>query len=160
MDEFLTITSEMEAHGFFKSFDGHFALAHLDLFPRNILVDLDSPSDGPIVSGILDWDNAVLAPAFMTCSPPFWIWNWQLYLDEGEDEPFKYEEPASARQKDLKEAFETAAGPLYVEAAYHPAYPLARELVRLAIFSVVDKRDRTIASNMLRVWKMVLRENA
>ncbi|KAI7779327.1 hypothetical protein LA080_000998 [Diaporthe eres] len=83
-DQFCKMASEMDAAGYFKGLDGHFTLSHLDLEPRNILVDLESPPDRQFISGILDWDSAVLAPAFMSCAPPSWIWAWQE--DEHEDE--------------------------------------------------------------------------
>lgn len=158
IDQFCTMVSEMNAHGYFKNFNGHFALSHLDLEPRNILVDPDSSSDSPIISGILDWDSAVLAPAFMSCAPPMWIWNWQE--DEDEDERLANEEPATIEQKELKTVFEAAAGARYIHSAYHPAYRLARRLVRFAIHGIRSSEDDDEAEDMLKEWQSLLKQNA
>ncbi|KAJ0124448.1 hypothetical protein J7T55_005786 [Diaporthe amygdali] len=142
-NQFCTMVSEMNAHGYFKNFNGHFALSHLDLEPRNILVDPGTSSDSPIISGILDWDSAVLAPAFMSCAPPMWIWNWQE--DEDEDERLANEEPATIEQKELKTVFEAAAGARYVHSAYHPAYRLARRLAPDPKLELGDREDNKVA---------------
>ncbi|KAG6354633.1 hypothetical protein INS49_004651 [Diaporthe citri] len=157
-DRVCKMVSEMDAAGYFKEVDGHFALSHLDLEPRNILADLESPPDGQIISGILDWDSAVLAPAFMSCAPPMWIWDWQE--DEHEDERLANEEPATPEQKELKTVFETAAGPQYVRCAYHPAYRLARRLVRFAIDGIRSSEDVKEAEAMLGEWQSLLLEPA
>lgn len=151
LDRFRKMGSEMDAAGYFKQLDGHFALSHLDLEPRNILVDQDSPPGRPIISGILDWDSAVLAPVFMSCTPPMWIWSWQE--DEDEDERMANEVPAATEQKVLKAEFEAAAGPLYIQCAYNPVYRLARRLVRFAIDGIRSTRDEQEAEAMLEEWE-------
>lgn len=158
MDQFCKMVAEMDAAGYFKELDGHFTLSHLDLEPRNILVDLESPPDRQFISGILDWDGAVLAPAFMSCAPPMWIWDWQE--DEHEDERLANEEPATPEQKELKTVFETAAGPQYVRCAYHPAYRLARRLVHFAIDGIRSNEDVKEAEAMLGEWQRLLPQPA
>lgn len=158
MEQFCKTVSEMDAAGFFKGLDGYFTLSHLDLEPRNILIDPESPPDRQIISGILDWDDAVLAPAFMSCLPPMWIWAWQE--DEHEDERLANEEPATLEQKELKTVFETAAGPQYVRCAYHPAYRLARRLVRFAIDGIRSNEDVKEAEAMVREWQSLLPQPA
>lgn len=154
IDQFCKMVSEMDAAGYFKEMDGHFAFSHLDLEPRNILVNQESPPDRQIISGILDWDSAVLAPAFMSCAPPMWIWGWQE--DEDEDERLANEEPATPGQKELKTVFETAAGPQYVRCAYHPAYRLARRLVRFAVHGIRSSEDVKEAESILGEWQSLL----
>lgn len=119
LDQFCAMATELEANGYFTKFNGYFSLAHLYLEPRNILADVDSPLNGKIISGILDWDSAVLAPAFMCCTPPMWIWSWKE--DEDKDERLANDIRATAEQKELKEVFEAAAGASYMDAAYQPA---------------------------------------
>ncbi|KAK7710340.1 hypothetical protein SLS64_005925 [Diaporthe eres] len=157
-DQFCEMVSAMDAAGFFKELDGHFTLSHLDLEPRNILVDPESPPDRRIISGILDWDSAVLAPAFMSCAPPMWIWAWQE--DENEDERLANEEPATPEQKELKTLFETAAGPQYIRCAYHPAYRLGRRLVRFAIDGIRSNEDVKEGEAMVREWQSLLPQPA
>lgn len=158
IDQFCNMVSEMDSAGLFVEVDGHFALSHLDLEPRNILVDRDSPSDRRIISGILDWDSAILAPAFMSCTPPMWIWSWQEDDDEGKR--MANDEPATSGQKELKAVFEAAAGPLYIQYAYHPAYRLARRLVRFAIYGIRSNGDDQAAKAMLEEWHRLLPQDA
>lgn len=157
-DEFCKMVSEMDAAGYFKQLDGHFALSHLDLEPRNILVDHNAPPGSPIISGILDWDSAVLAPVFMSCTPPMWIWSWQE--EEDEDERLANEVPATTEQQELKTEFEAAAGPLYIQCAYNPAYRLARRLVRFAIDGIRSTQDEQEAEAMLEEWKTLHQQDA
>lgn len=82
MDDVITMASQLDAAGWLAGVP--YTLAHLDLFPRNILVDLATNLEQPLISAVLDWDGAMLAPIFMSCTPPLWLWAWQD--DEGEDE--------------------------------------------------------------------------
>lgn len=157
IDQFCNMASEMDAAGYFVKLDGHFALSHLDLEPRNILVDQDSPSECPIISGILDWDSAVLAPAFMSCTPPMWIWSWKE--DEDEDERMANEEPATSEEKELKILFETEAGPDYIQYSYPAAYRLARRLVRFAIHGIRSSEDEQEAKAMLEEWQGIRQQD-
>lgn len=50
---------------------GEFCLWHGDLFPRNIMVDVEA---SPMITGIIDWDEAVYAPILITAVAPFWLW--------------------------------------------------------------------------------------
>lgn len=156
IDQCSKVASEMDAARYFKESDGHFALAHLDLEPRNILVDQDSPPERPIITGILDWDSAVLAPAFMTCKPPTWIWNWKA----DEDERSANDEPATPEKRVLKAVFEAAAGPSYIRFAYDPAYRLARRLVSLAIRGRWSGRDVHAVAMLRAEWRGLLLQDA
>lgn len=106
-------------------------LSHLDLFPHNILIHHDAAPHMPVLSAILDWDSAVLAPVFMCCVPPMWIWVW--IGDEQEDEFRANDEPITAENQVLKHIFEIAAGPVYMRFAYETPYRLARRLMTFAI---------------------------
>ncbi len=71
--EFTRIAQELALGGWLD--DRQYSLAHLDLAPRNILVDLTAfpNTSRRVITGILDWDSAVLAPRFLSCYPPLWI---------------------------------------------------------------------------------------
>lgn len=103
------MVQELHAGGWLA--DRGYSVAHLDFAPRNILVDLTANTRRPIISAILDWDSAVLAPKFMSCSPPLWIWAWQE--DEDEDERTANDDPPNPEARQLKAQFESAAGPNY-----------------------------------------------
>ncbi|KAI1646764.1 kinase-like domain-containing protein [Daldinia loculata] len=143
---------ELEDGGWFNNVD--YCLAHLDLAPRNILINPTSDLKQPIISAVLDWDSAVFGPKFMACAPPLWVWNW--LDDEDEDERTANDVPPTAEGRQLKRAFEIAAGKDYRRFAYHPAYRLARRLVRFAIEDgVQSNEDWRDAEEMLEEWKTI-----
>ncbi|RYP66489.1 hypothetical protein DL769_006032 [Monosporascus sp. CRB-8-3] len=146
MDDFCDMATELDSRGWLAGIP--YTLAHLDLAPRNILVDC-SPEQ-PIITAVLDWDSAVLAPIFMCCAPPVWIWAWKD--DEDEDERTANEEPPTPEARQLKQLFEDAAGQDYLKFAYEPAYRLSRRLVRFAIDGVRSNEDFKEAKTMLQEW--------
>jgi Ser/Thr protein kinase RdoA (MazF antagonist) len=75
------MSAELDTNGWLGKHQN--SLCHLDLAPRNILVDHASNAALSRISGILDWDSAVFGPSFMSCAPPLWIWAWN---DDEEDE--------------------------------------------------------------------------
>ncbi|KAI1805738.1 hypothetical protein F4811DRAFT_514177 [Daldinia bambusicola] len=151
MDQFYTMAEELEADGWFTSC--YTSLAHLDLEPRNILVNPTSDTSAPIISAILDWDSAVFAPQFMCCKPPLWLWGWQD--DDEEDERTANDEPPTPEGRQLKQLFEEAAGPDYARFAYEPAYRLARRLVRFAIEGICSNMAFEEANEMLEEWAAI-----
>lgn len=147
-DRFLRMAQELDADGWLA--DQRYSIAHLDFEPRNILVDPTADTQCPIISAVLDWDSAVLAPRFMSCSPPLWVWAWQD--DEEEDERTANDDPPDAEGRQLKSLFESAAGPDYVRLAYGPHYRLARRLVRFAVEGVRFSEQHKEAMDMFREW--------
>ncbi|KAL2760046.1 hypothetical protein ACRALDRAFT_205927 [Sodiomyces alcalophilus JCM 7366] len=90
-------------------------LRHVDLWPSNVLV----AEDGSI-TGVLDWDGAMLEPAFMACEPPEMYWTCGMNLS-GRDSQTKRDE--------LKRAFNESAGTEYSRFAYGEAYNFLRKIV-------------------------------
>lgn len=94
----------------------------------------------PIITGILDWDSAVLAPCFFTCYPPLWLWAWR----DDEDERTTTDDPGTEERRELRTQFDVAAGwwdhstdgQRCLRAAYQAPYRLARRPVRFAIDGV------------------------
>ncbi|KAI1631773.1 phosphotransferase enzyme family-domain-containing protein [Biscogniauxia mediterranea] len=149
MDQFCVMASELDADGWFS--DVPISLVHLDLGPHNILVDVDTRSEDPIISSILDWDSAVLFPMFLACEPPLWLWAWNE--DEDEDERTANDIPPTLEARELKQMFEEAAGPDYMRFAYRPEYRLARKLSSFAIEGI-SSTDRILeAGKMLKEWR-------
>ncbi|KAF2128996.1 hypothetical protein P153DRAFT_431812 [Dothidotthia symphoricarpi CBS 119687] len=153
MDQFIVMASELEEDGWFA--DNEISLCHLDLEPRNILCGTTPDCPTPHITAVLDWDDAVLAPTFMSCTPPTWIWAWDD--DEDDNELRANDMPATEEDGILKRAFEDAAGPKYLRYAYEPAYRLARRLVQFAIDGMKYSHDITEAEEMLREWKEIRR---
>jgi hypothetical protein len=147
-DQFTAMTNELHEDGWFAS--NVISLCHLDFEPRNILVDATRDAAQPVISGILAWDSAVLAPSFMLCAPPLWIWAW--LDDEDEDERIANDVPLTEEGRSLKKAFEEAAGPEFVRYAYPSAYRLARRLVRFVIDGMRSTEHLREAEEMLKEW--------
>ena len=105
-------------------------ICHLDLMPRNIMVETPNATSANI-SGILDWDSAVFAPFFVSCNPPSWIWDW---AEEEDEDPAKANEtPETPEMQELKQVFEDAVGSKFLTCSYNPEYQLARRLFDLAM---------------------------
>ncbi|KAI1135591.1 kinase-like domain-containing protein [Hypoxylon sp. FL0543] len=152
MRRFCTMASELDAGGWFNSVPN--CIAHFDFHPRNILVEPTEDPQKPVVSAILDWDDAGFAPMFMACAPPLWIWCWKD--DEDEDERTANDDPPTLEAQELKKLFEEAAGEDYMRFAYQPAYRLARRLVRFAIDGRIrSSEDVREAEEMLQEWEAI-----
>ena len=125
-------------------------LCHLDLntAPRNIMAHIDS-DESLTISGILDWDSAIFAPRFGGCVPPMWIWAWS---DDEEDEAHANDAPDTLEQQELKQLFEEAVGPKFLEYAYRPEYRLARRLFRIATDGMRYSQDFTEVESLLAEW--------
>ena len=150
-EQFTVMANELHDDGWFAS--NQVSLCHLDFEPRNILINTARNAAQPIISGILDWDSAALAPSFMSCAPPLWIWAWAD--DEEEDERTANDVPPTEEGRALKNAFEEAAGAEFVRYAYPSAYRLARRLIRFAIDGQRSNEDLKEAESMLTEWKEI-----
>ncbi|TPX06842.1 uncharacterized protein E0L32_002338 [Thyridium curvatum] len=157
IDQFIIMARQMEKMGYLG--DTPFTLAHLDLAPRNILINDALDTSKPIISGILDWDSAVLGPMFMTCDPPSWVWaEWGPEGDEEEKDEDKLEadlQPSSAQALELKSLFDATAGPHYRKLAYDQKYSLSRRLMRFVIQGMASNELINEARALLRRWKII-----
>ncbi|KAL6720925.1 hypothetical protein ACLMJK_000024 [Lecanora helva] len=126
-----------------------YCLAHYDLDPRNIMVEIVSGI--PKVTGIVDWDLAMFAPNWVSCKPPMWIWNW---IDgSNEDESRAGEEPPTTEQRELKRLFDDLVGEDFTYHAYQPHARLARQLFRYARWGLGScDMWRDEAEKMLEEW--------
>ncbi|TPX15948.1 uncharacterized protein E0L32_000282 [Thyridium curvatum] len=149
--QLMNMAEEMDRRGFF--FDHFYSLTHVDFQARNIMADIKLGQTEGLVSAIIDWDDAIFAPMILACAPPVWLWNdWgPADLVERADNI----EPTTAEYKEIKEAFDTAAGEDYRRWAYGDGYRLARRLIRFSIEGVRWKRDWTEAEEMLEEWRVM-----
>ena len=138
--------------------DSKNCLCHLDLntAPRNIMAHIDS-DESLTISGILDWDSAIFAPRFVGCVPPMWIWAWS---DEEEDEAHANDTPDTLEQQELKQLFEEAVGPKFLEYAYRPEYRLARRLFRIATDGMRYSQDHTEVESLLAEWATIYKTHS
>ena len=133
--------------------DDRSCLCHLDLnmAPRNIMAKVEA-DDSLTISGILDWDSAIFAPRFVGCVPPMWIWAWS---DEEEDELLANNTPNTPEQQELKQLFEDAVGPKFLEYAYRPEYRLARRLFQFAMDGMPTSEAVQEAESLLSEWATI-----
>lgn len=151
----------MDAMGLFNNSDMH-CLCHVDLHSGNIMAKVQS--DGSIkITAILDWDEAVIAPRFVNCQPPWWLWaeEGDERIDEEGLLPWPYELeaasdfPATAEKQELKRLFEECAGPEYWHLAYDEQSRLSRGLFTLATQGLPASEHYKAAERILREWKVL-----
>jgi hypothetical protein len=134
-------------------------LWHSDLFPRNIMVDVES---SPMITGVIDWDDAVYAPKFVAAVAPTWLWelpeNEDLHAkeeqldkreegdeddessstDEGpeaEEETFERSNatPPTVELQEVRTVWEDAVGSECAKSARDHRHILARRILRFAL---------------------------
>lgn len=144
---FVEVAKQMNALGFLG--DGQNCLSHFDLAARNILVQI-IPDGSLAISGIVDWDSAVFAPTFVSCTPPSWLWtNIGLY-DAEESEA--NDTPTTPEQEEIKEIFDEVVGFDWTWLAYQPGSRLARDLFHFAQRGLPDGVASTKADRFLKEW--------
>ncbi|KAL9137185.1 MAG: hypothetical protein Q9175_001600 [Cornicularia normoerica] len=158
-DDMLKVVSEMDALGLFKP-DLN-CLCHLDLHPRNVMVEICS-EDSIQVTGILDWDEAVVAPKFVNCQPPGWLWGYDKDTHtESSILPWPYEldgannTPSTLEQQELKCIFDELGGPEYRRLAYDESSRLMRGLYRVAILGLTASWHYTAAERIVKEWNIL-----
>ena len=161
-DGMLKIINEMDELGLFKSLNH--CLCHVDLYPRNIMASIQ-PDTTILITGILDWDEAVLAPKFVACEPPSWLWGFDPDQrppppNNNDDLPaWPYEKPgaddlpATEENRQLKKIFEEAAGGEYVRMAYGEEWRMCRGLFRVAVFGLTSSENYDAAERIVGDWE-------
>jgi hypothetical protein len=124
-DQCSNIAREMHSRGFLNATD-QFHFAHMDLYPRNILVEVIDDSSIKI-TGVLDWDDALFVPKFVACRAPFWLWEGKETMDEC-DEYEALKEPQDPGMKEIKLLFESLVGNEFLIYAYREEYILLRRM--------------------------------
>ena len=130
MERLATIASQMSRLGYFE--DSQNCFSHLDLAAHNIMVEV-RPDKSVSVTGVLDFDSACFAPAFVSCYPPWWLWQDETQPgDAMEDESQSNETPPDPELEEIKRIFEGTVGDDFLRYAYGPQYRLARRLFKIA----------------------------
>lgn len=153
MHRFVDIAKQMSRLGVFD--DNQHCLCHLDFNARNIMVD-PQPDDTISITGVLDWDSAILAPRFVSCAPPWWVWAVDDEDDgadwDEQDESRALEEPPTTYARELKRLFEDTVGEEYCHYAYKTQYRLARRLFRFAVNGMHGNEDISDADKLFDEW--------
>ncbi len=136
-------------------------LCHLDLHPRNIMVEIH-PDGSVRITGVLDWDEAVIAPKFVNCQPPGWLWGYDKDTHtENSLLPWPYEleganiTPSTPQQQELKTIFDEHAGPEYPQLAYDESSRLIRGLYRIATLGLTANWYYTAAERIVKEWNIL-----
>jgi hypothetical protein len=148
-DKLAAIIDALHGEGLF--YNNTFYLSHMDFEPRNILLNTRSPEDA-YVSGILDWDESLFAPVFLSCRPPSWLWDFEGDEDDELDEKVAHVDPKEPDLLAVKRSFEEAVGEEWCGYAYKTEYRLARDIVRLAILGIRHDGDYAAVEELVREW--------
>lgn len=158
-DSMLRVVEEMNEMGLFPT--NLYCLCHVDLQPRNIMAEIQPiQPDGSIqVTGILDWDEAIIAPKFVNCEPPGWLWGFNPDDVPRTDLPtWPYEVsgandvPSTLEEQELKRIFEDFAGSEYLSLAYDEQFRLSRGLFRIAVFGLTSSENYSAADRIITDW--------
>ncbi|KAF2874690.1 hypothetical protein BDV95DRAFT_603491 [Massariosphaeria phaeospora] len=118
------LASALHARGLLPS-PSTFHFTHLDLFPRNILIVTPSP-DTVVISGVLDWDDALFAPGWAACRMPVWLWTDDNADEVDEEQGLRAPETEEGRV--LRRVFEEGVGDEFVGYACGRVYVLLRKV--------------------------------
>ena len=149
MDRFKEVASQLNEACYLG--DDQYSLCHLDLAttPRNVLAKL-GPNGFLEITGILDWDEAIFCPKFLSSVAPMWIWAWS---DEDEEDERKANDiPEDPQMQELKSLFERTVGPEYLHYAYEPGYRLARKLCEFALHGLHSSWNIKEADDLIEEW--------
>lgn len=140
-----------------------YCLAHLDLWPYRIWVNLEAEPGQPIITGITGWNASIVAPSFLCCAPPFWLWTEPSDFensdaDTDEDERLASRVPTTEENRELKALYGEATGPEYLRFAYGKPYQLARRLFMFAIKGMRANEDFYRSDAMLHAWDELPRQ--
>lgn len=152
----LNTIREMNETGFFEPASMN-CLCHVDLQPRNIMAKilLDGSAD---VTAILDWDEAVFAPKFVNCRPPWWIWGRSdndLIDVDGFERCGANDVPHTPEHRELKCIFEESAGSEYVRLAYNEVFRLCRGLFSIATQGLRSSEQYNAARRIVDEWEVL-----
>lgn len=88
-----------------------------------------------MVTGVIDWDTAIIAPEFVAYRAPFWLWTpVDMASADEDDESVANVELATDEDRILKQVFLDNASDKYKLFAFAPEAMLARRM-----FSILQK---------------------
>ena len=130
MEHLIVTASQMNRLGCFG--DNTNCLSHLDLAAHNIMVEVRTDNTITVTS-VLDVDSACFAPTFVSCYPPWWLWQGETQPGDAlEDETQSNKPPLDPELLEIKRIFEEIIGDNFLCYAYHPHFRLVRRLFNIA----------------------------
>lgn len=123
-DDITSMATEMHRLCYITDYDTYL-FTHMELYPRNNLVDLQANSVE--ITAVLDWDDALFVPSYVAYRAPFWLWEGERNVNE-QDEYEALKELENAELKELKNIFESMVDEKYLKYAHDPVYVLLRRM--------------------------------
>ena len=155
-DSLLEVVQEMNDLGLFTT--KLHCLCHVYVNRQNILAEILADSSIR-VTGIIGWDEAVVAPKFVCCNPPGWLWGFEPFIVGRAGLPaWPYEipgandVPSTPGNRELKRIFEENAGPEYVSLAYDEHCRMSRCLFRIARLGLTTSENVDAAEHIIKDW--------
>ncbi|KAI4953508.1 hypothetical protein J4E91_002355 [Alternaria rosae] len=127
-----------------------FHFYHGDFHPRNLLASVTSESEIGI-TGIVGWDFALFAPAFMSTHAPFFLCSGDIGREGEEGDALA--EPGDAELLEAKRVFESVVDERFLKEAYSPALVLARRLWRFLVFGFTNGADIFLAEEIVEEFE-------
>ena len=132
--------------------DGPCVLVHGDLKPYNLLAEVRNQTEVDI-TGVIDWDSAIIAPEFMAYRAPFWLWTPEDMDSDKEDEECVADvEPVTDEDRMLKQVFLDNASEKYKLYAFAPEAMLARRMFFILRESLRSDWEFEEAKSVIREW--------
>jgi len=151
MHRLTDVVSAMNRLGIFDN--NHNCLTHMDLAPRNIMVET-GPDDFIKITAILDWDGTFFAPKFVSCRPPWWLWQDEHFPEDAMAEETNADvKPEDPELLEVKSLFEATVGDEYIRFAYQPQYRLARRLFQIALYGNYSSWSVNEIKKILDDWE-------
>jgi hypothetical protein len=146
---FASISKALEIRGFLH---GPCVLVHCDLKPYNLLAEVRSETEVTI-TGVIDWDSAIIAPEFMAYRAPFWLWTPEdMDSDREDEESMANCEPVTDEDKKLKQVFLDNASEKYKMYAFTPEAMLARRMFYILKKGMPGFWEHDEARSVIREW--------
>ncbi|KAL6702476.1 hypothetical protein ACN47E_001631 [Coniothyrium glycines] len=149
---FSAIARSLQRRGFLE---GPCVLVHADLREYNMLAEVRSDTEVEI-TGILDWDSAIVAPEFMAYRAPFWMWlpvDMESVTANGEDKANF--EPVTNEDREVKQFFVDNASAKYNRYAFAPEAMLARRMYVLLKDGVFGTWEFDEATKVIQEWDIL-----
>ena len=127
-----------------------FHFYHGDFNVRNLLASVTTESEIAI-TGIVGWDFARFAPAFMSTRAPFFLWSGNMGSEGEEGDTLA--EPEDAALLEAKRTFEGVVDEGFLKEAYSPPLILARRLWQFLVSGFTNGADIFLAEEIVEEFE-------
>jgi len=146
---FARMSKALAARGFL---DGPCVLVHGDLKPYNILAEVRSDTEA-VITGVIDWDSAIIAPEFVAYRAPFWLWTpEEMTSDEEDGEWVASVEPITEEDKIMKQVFLDNASEKFKRFAFSREAMMARQMFEIIRKGMSDEWEHDLAESIIMAW--------